>query len=126
MKTETFTKAEVLHHFEVLMPKDKKSKAQYMSNPHFIAACINLGIIIPVGKGLYAYPDKVSEQNVLDLIDALKAYNKKRNAKKPNKKKQSTDLIESLDEMAKQVAKSGLYRIENGKVFKQVLTWVEL
>lgn len=126
MKTETFTKSEVLHHFEVLMPKDKKSKAKYISAPNFISACTKLGLIIPLGKGLYVYPDKVSEQNVFDLIDALKAYNKKRNAKKPNKKKQSTDLIESLDEMAKKVAASGLYRIENGKVFKQVLTWVEL
>lgn len=118
MKTETFTKSEVLHHFEVLMPKDKKSKAKYISAPNFISTCTKLGLIIPLGKGLYTYSDKISEQDVLKIIESLQTYNKKRNSKKVQ--------TVNLDEMAKQVAKSGLYRIENGKVFKQVLTWVEL
>lgn len=121
MKQEIFSKAEVLHHFENIMPKNSRNQAMYVNDPQFIPLLRKLNIVKYHHLTGYTFVNScITSYDINNIVTEMKAYNQKK-----NKTVQSTKTFD-LDEMAKQVAKSGLYRIEDGKVFKQVLTWVEL
>lgn len=124
MKKEKFSKAEILHHFELLMPRKRNGKAKYVANTNFLTVCGKQGLVkYNFDTNTYSYCKEITKEDIISLCKAIYNYNKtfvKKYTKKP--KQQSNNL----DEMAKKVAASGLYKIEDGKVFKQMLTWVEL
>lgn len=122
MKQEIFSKAEVLHHFENIMPKGKRNQAMYVNDPQFISIIRKLNIVeYHHGAGYTFINNIITSNDVNNIIAEMKMYNQKK-----NKTIQPTETS-NLDEMAKQVAKSGLYRIdENGKVYKKTVIWKEL
>lgn len=124
MKQEIFSKAEVLHHFENIMPKGKRNQAMYVNDPQFISILRKLNIVkYHHGTGYTFVNNMITNNDVNNIVSEMKTYNQKK-----NKTVQITSIETSnLDEMAKQVAKSGLYRIdENGKVYKKTVIWKEL
>jgi hypothetical protein len=121
MKQEIFSKAEVLHHFENIMPKGKRNQAMYVNDPQFISIIRKLNIVeYHYGTGYTFVNSVITSNDVNNIIAEMKMYNQKK-----NKTVQPTETS-NLDEMAKQIAKSGLYRIENGKVYKKTVVWKEL
>ena len=122
MKQEIFSKAEVLHHFENIMPKGKRNQAMYVNDPQFISILRKLNIVEYHHCAGYIFVNNVvTSKDINNIISEMKMYNQRKN--------KTVQPIETsnLDEMAKQVAKSGLYRIdENGKVYKKTVIWKEM
>lgn len=125
MKKERFSKAEMLHHFELIMPRKRNGKAKHVSNSSFLTVCGKQGLVkYDFDTNTYSYcKEQITKEDIDALCKAMYQYNKAFVKKYEKKPKQQSN---NLDEMAKKVAASGLYKIENGKVFKQMLTWVEL
>ena len=124
MKKERFSKAEMLHHFELIMPRKRNGKAMHVGNSSFLTVCGKQGLVkYDFDTNTYSYcKEQITKEDIDSLCKAMYQYNKSFVKTYEKKPKQSNNL----DEMAKKVAASGLYKIENGKVFKQMLTWVEL
>ena len=124
MKKEKFSKAEMLHHFELIMPRKRNGKAMHVGNSSFLTVCGKQGLVkYDFDTNTYSYcKEQITKEDIDSLCKAMYQYNKSFVKKYEKKPKQSNNL----DEMAKKVAASGLYKIENGKAFKQMLTWVEL
>ena len=125
MKKERFSKAEMLHHFELIMPRKRNGKAIHVGNSSFLTVCGKQGLVkYDFDTNTYSYcKEQITKEDIDALCKAMYQYNKTFVKKYEKKSKQQSN---NLDEMAKKVAASGLYKIENGKVFKQMLTWVEL
>ena len=124
MKQETFSKAEMLHHFENLMPKNNKGKAKYVGDSNFLPVCTKLNLVKCLNRRTSEYifvKPFISILDINDIIASLKAKYKKHNITKRSKP------IINLDALAKQVAASGLYRIdEDGKLYKKTVVWKEM
>lgn len=124
MKQETFSKAEMLHHFENLMPKNNKGKAKYVGDSNFLPVCAKLNLVKCLNRRTSEYifvKPFISISDINDIIASLKAKYKKHNITKRSKP------IINLDALAKQVAASGLYRIdEDGKLYKKTVVWKEM
>ena len=122
MKQEIFSKAEVLHHFENIMPRNNRNQVMYVNDPQFISILRKLNIVKYHHLTGYTFVNSVITSNdINNIVTEMKMYNQKKN--------KTVRPIETsnLDEMAKQVAKSGLYRIdENGKVYKKTVIWKEM
>ena len=104
------------------MPRKRNGKAMHVGNSSFLTVCGKQGLVkYDFDTNIYSYcKEQITQEDIDSLCKAIYQYNKK--FVKKYEKKQSNNL----DEMAKKVAASGLYKIENGKVFKQMLTWVEI
>lgn len=122
MKQEIFSKAEVLHHFENIMPRNNRNQVMYVNDPQFISILRKLNIVkYHHGTGYTFVNSVITSNDINNIVTEMKMYNQKKN--------KTVRPIETsnLDEMAKQVAKSGLYRIdENGKVYKKTVIWKEM
>lgn len=129
MKQEIFSKAEILHHFENLMPRDNKGRAKYVGDSNFLSTCAKQGLIELVGKKIgYRYMKEViTITDINNLINAIKEgyriQNNKHISKQPNKQ---SITEKDLDKFIKLVASTDMYKIENGKAYKKTVIWKEL
>lgn len=119
MKSEIYTKSEVLHHFENLLPRDRYNKPRYINSPNFISICNTLGLIKYKHKVGYTYLKTITNEDINNVIAEIKRRNRIKN---------HTEVVkeDNLDVMAKKIAESGLYKIENGKVYKKTIIWKEI
>ena len=126
MKQERFSKAEMLHHFELIMPRKKNGKAMHVGNSSFLTVCGKQGLVkYDFDTNTYVYcKDRITKEDIDSLCKAMYQYNKAFTKKYEKKPKQQSN---NLDALAKQVAASGLYRIdEDGKLYKKTVVWKEM
>ena len=126
MKQERFSKAEMLHHFELIMPRKKNGKAMHVGNSSFLTVCGKQGLVkYDFDTNTYVYcKDRITKEDIDSLCKAMYQYNKAFVKKYEKKPKQQSD---NLDVLAKQIAASGLYRIdEDGKLYKKTVVWKEM
>lgn len=127
-KKEIFSKSEMLHHFENLMPRNEKGNAKYVGDSNFLATCAKQGLIKLVSRrqGYVFVKPFISKSDIDNLIEAIKAGYKSQNNKQLNKKQPRQITEKDLDNFIKLVAETGLYEIKDGKVYKKTEAWVEL
>lgn len=130
MKQERFSKAEMLHHFELIMPKNSKGKAKYVNDSKFLQVCAKLDLVKCLNRKNSEYifvKPYISSDDVQNIINMLKKGYKKYNDNRRNKPNVMQTITDAdLDKFVKELAKTGLYEIRDGKVYKKVTVWKEL
>lgn len=104
------SKNEVLQYF---------SDCKYNTQSEFLSEAAKLNLVKRAGNGYVLLKD-------LSLQDMFNVEQRMREVRKNYKNKNKNPESMSLDRMAKIIANSGQYKIENGKVYKLTSIWKEL